>query len=662
MKRAHVKHLIGPLALLLASAAVALMVAVPAWAARTYPMAWPFGLPHMDRATFNRVAALDRRPFFWAEDSVNPGKLDPIELIVPATVKVPNSYVKGGTFTRMFAKIYRTMVEVRRREAVAAELNQGRVTLVETDMTKLSEEDRILAGYFARIGDKIDALYRTQRGTADLERKVPRDDRASRTLYVRNQGPECIAPKTQDDPFCNATFDFSKPVSFAYPPGLEHDQAFCDMLSRQPNARVLQDPFTVVRRAEQGSGFVGVPYNMVYGQQMGSIARELRAAAEAILTPEEAPLKAYLQAAAKGFETNVWWDADEAWSAMSGSSSKWYLRVGPDETYFDPCNLKSGFHMSLAIIDKTALRWQGRLTELREEMEASMADLIGTPYAAREVQFHLPEFINIVLNAGDSRNGLGGTVGQSLPNFGKVAAESRGRTVMMANLYSDPASMAVARAKAGSIFDQDAMGYWSDDPAVSALDIVLHEATHNFGPTGSWRVDAKPPEEIFGGRIDAILEETKAQTGSFTYLAFLAEKGDLDEHAVRSGMVASILWAFGQVSRGLHTATGKPKTYSHVGAIHLHALAESGALTFVDGGPTKEPGRYHVDWAKASETMNALMKTVGGIKARGDKPGAQALIAASTSEAALRGFRADLATARLLRHPRSSFLYRIKLE
>ena len=58
---------------------------------------------------------------------------------------------------------------------------------------------------------------------------------------------------------------------------------------------------------------------------------------------------------------------------------------------------------------------------------------------------HLPDFIDIVINAGDDRNPLGATIGESLPNWGPVANEGRGRTVAMVNLYLDPDSIAARR-------------------------------------------------------------------------------------------------------------------------------------------------------------------------------------------------------------------------
>ena len=42
----------------------------------------------------------------------------------------------------------------------------------------------------------------------------------------------------------------------------------------------------------------------------------------------------------------------------------------------------------------------------QQDMEATLAKHVGAPYAARKVSFHLPDFIDIVSNAGDDRKPL----------------------------------------------------------------------------------------------------------------------------------------------------------------------------------------------------------------------------------------------------------------
>ena len=617
-----------------------------------------YGLPALDRDSFNRMAVQAALPLFWQTDEQNPGVLDASELVDLSTGGGKSKFKRAGKLTKAFEGLYRKLVEARRQSALARELDQGRVTLVQTDFSKLTDEDRRVMKHLERAGNGIDDLYQQQTGTLGLRDKIPFKDTRSRAVFQRNQSPGCVGPLTTRDPFCSALPDFYPPRSFAYPHDVEVDKAFCETLGKHPRAKELLDPFTVVRR--EGGKLVPVPYSKVYGKGMKRVAKALRGAAGEIKSGHEAPFKAYLLAAAKGFETNSWWEADWAWSKMGGTSSRWYLRIAPDETYFDPCQVKSGFHMSLARVDRSALKLQQRLTELRTEMEQTIAQTIGEPYKARKVQFHLPEFVEIIRNAGDSRSALGATIGQSLPNFGPVAAQSRGRTVAMANLYTDPASRIIARKRAASLFTKKTMTHWTDDPSAARMDTVLHEATHNFGPTGSWLVDGKKPEEIFGGRYDAILEELKAQTGALYFLEYLRKKGDLTDDQVAHAYTGSIAWAFGHISRGMFTASGKPRTYSQLAAIQVRALMTAGAITFVAGGDGPDPGRFEIHMDKMAPAIDTLMAQVGKIKAAGDVAAAKALIESSVTPAALRALHADLITERVLRYPKASFAYRVK--
>ena len=618
----------------------------------------PFGLPALSHGDFNRLAVQASVPLYWAVDTENPGVLDPRELTSLDGKR--STWVTGDSFTPELEMVYRSLVERRRQEALARELDQGRITLLESDFAGLTAQDRAVMRNLEVAARAIDELYKEQLGVAGLKARIAFDDTAARAVFDRNQGPECSAPQTAGDPFCNALPDFFEPRSGLYPQDIVPDEAFCKALGNKKNAKALLDPFTVVRR-DRGGRLVAVPYTEAYAKGMGRVARALKAAAGALNDPKEKAFHTYLLAAAEGFETNRWWDADEAWSRMNASNSRWYLRIAPDETYFDPCGIKAGFHLSLARVNQQANSWAERLTKLRGDMERAVADRIGEPYTAREVKFHLPEFIDIVLNAGDSRSPLGGTLGQSLPNFGPVARESRGRTVAMANLYTDPVSNDVARKRAHSLLTLGAMKLWSEDPAARNLDTVLHEAMHNFGPTGSFRVGGKLPEEIFGGPTDAILEELKAQTGSLFFAAFLKTQGLLTEKQVHEVYASTVTWAFGHIAHGLWKPNGKPKTYSQISAILVHTFFEAGALEFVDNGKGEaDAGRYHIVPEKIGPAIDALMHRVGQIKATGNASDAKALIDPAVSPQALRAMRADIITERVLRYPKASFVYKVR--
>src|SRR5262249_1570493 len=269
---------------------------------------------------------------------------------------------------------------------------------------------------------------------------------------------------------------------------------FCALIEKQPN---VEAPFTAIR--ETNGKLTAVPYSEAYRDSMTAAATELNAAADALNGANEEPLVAYLRAAANSFATNDWWPADEAWAHMNATNSKWYVRAAADEVYWDPCSIKAGFHLTLALINQGAKEWQDKLTSIQQEMEAAIAQRAGAPYKARQVKFHLPDFIDIVVNAGDDRQPLSGTIGESLPNFGPVAKESRGRTVAMVNIFNDPESLASRRRSASTLIAGDSMADFTDDPLPGQLATVLHEATHNLGPSQEYAVHGTPVQRIFGG-------------------------------------------------------------------------------------------------------------------------------------------------------------------
>ena len=115
------------------------------------------------------------------------------------------------------------------------------------------------------------------------------------------------------------------------------------MLEKQPNGKDLMGHFSVVQADKKPGTFKAVPYSVAYKAEMEGIAKELEGAAKTFDDTEGA-FKAYLTAAAKAFRTNDWEPANETWAAMDANNSKWYLRVAPDEVYFEPCAWTAGFH------------------------------------------------------------------------------------------------------------------------------------------------------------------------------------------------------------------------------------------------------------------------------------------------------------------------------
>lgn len=634
------------------------------------------------RADFNRIAAELDLPLFWSADRNGDGALDPDEVAVlwgvdPSAPR--KAWIAGGRFTDRFRRAYDLVVrshrggatdpgrldaaERARRTAVRKELAQGRPTLVSTDLRSAAAVEKAFARRVLAAASVIERLYAKQMGVTGWLARVPANDPASRMLFFRNHGPRCVAPLTQDDPACAAVPGLPRgKLSGLYPRDLLASDKFCDGLSASPD-RSLADPFTVARR--EAGALRSVPYHVAYREDMESVSRELEAAAAVMTDPAEAALRAYLLADAKAFRDGDWWPADEAWARMSVRNSRWYLRVAPDEVYGEPCNSKALFHVSFGRIDRKSLRWQDTLDPLRNEMEAELARLAGPPYAARQVSFQLPDFMDVVLNAGDSRAPHGATVGQSLPNFGPVANEGRGRTVAMTNFYRDPDSRAQTKAQAESLLCRASMARYTDDPEPGLMSTVLHEAAHNLGPAHQYQVDGKIDREVFGGPLASTMEELKAQSAALYFSDWLAERKTIAREDADRAHLGDLLWAFGHISRGMYGEQGQPRTYGQLAAIQLGYLVEKGAVAWHPGESAangRDAGCLEVAFDLLPDAIASLIQHVAGIKARGDRAGAAALVKDYVDVIGDRKQLLDTISERMRRFPISSFVYEVRLE
>ncbi len=622
----------------------------------------------LSRAEFNFRAQERFLPLFWRADADQDGALDPEELVVlegPWGARRAEYVNEAGftpSFTAALASLGRPHDETAlpegeraRRELLRTELSQGRPTLVETDLSKDTAGELTAVEHLVKAAALIEQLYAKQHGTDVMT--VAEGDTLSKALFHRNQSPFCVAPKTEGDAACTAIVPRPSRAVGLYPAAVQDaDPKFCAKLEAEKNKAELMGHFSVV--VADGEGFKAVPYPQAWPDEMSGVAAELEAAAEA-LGADEQPFKAYLAAAAKAFRTNDWEPANEAWVAMGPLNSKWYLRVAPDETYHEPCSWKAGFALQLARINKASLEWQQKLEPVKADMEKTLAALAGPPYKARAVKFKLPDFIDVVLNAGDQRNPHGATIGQSLPNWGKVA-EKGGRTVVMTNLYTDADSRETLAAQMASLYCAATQALSTTDPKPGLVSVVLHEAAHNLGPAHDYKVKGKTDDEAFGGPLASTMEELKAQTSALFFTWWLKDKGLLTQEDAVQATVRDIAWGFGHISRGMYDAAGNARAYSQLASIQLGTAVKAGALTWKPeekAANGTDVGCFELDLEKWRPTVDALAKRVLATKGSANKAEAEAmkaeLVDAKDEWATLRTTIAE----RWLRAPKATFVY-----
>jgi hypothetical protein len=647
----------------------------------------PLAAKAIPRAEFNRLALAYALPVFWTEDKNNDGGLDPDELavfwgLVPGAKRA--DYVKDGAFTNKFLALHATLAqgylakpaskpEPGKPDAVSAphqtmpaeehmrllalehELAQGRPTLIRTDMSKLSPEEQTFAQHIVRAAEIIERLYNRQMGNDTVARY---QDPVTRAVYFRNQAPKCVAPLTQAEPHCKLSPQpLPNKLSGLYAAPIMAQAGFCEMLAKQGD-KSLMDPFTVVEGTPDKPK--AVPYTNAFKADMEAVSNELRQAASDLKDPKESSLRAYLLAAAQAFLDNQWVPADEAWAKMGVDNSKFYLRIAPDEVYSEPCSTKALFHVSFGLINQGSRKWQQKLDPLKTAMEDAIAGAAGAPYKARKVSFKLPDFVDVALNAGDSRSPFGATIGQSLPNFGPVANEGRGRTVAMTNFYLDKDSMAATQTTAESLFCAATMANFTLDPEPQLMSTVLHEAAHNLGPAHQYKVGEKIDREVFGGPLASTLEELKAQTAAMFYAEWLVQHRELDRAFADKAHVRDVFWGFGHISRGMYDEDHHPRNYSQLAAIQFGHFIKAGALRFEEkekAANGKDVGCYNVDLKKMPAAIKSLMTISAGIKGRGDKAAAEQLIKQYVDALGERRAHLGRIQQRVLRAPKPTFLY-----
>jgi hypothetical protein len=294
-------------------------------------------------------------------------------------------------------------------------------------------------------------------------------------------------------------------------------------------------------------------------------------------------------------------------------------------------------------------------------MEQQIAKMAGAPYVARDVKFALPDFIDVVINAGEQRNASGATVGESLPNWGPVA-KAGGRTVSMTNLYTDPDSRARRDALEASLFCAATDALYRPTGLETVLGSLLHEAAHNLGPSNDYAVAGRTGPVAFGGTLASTLEELKAQNSSLWLTGFLVTKGVFTVDDQRRILRDGVAWSFGHISRGMYATDGTPRNYSQLAAIQIGSFLDAGAIAWHEDEAAangRDTGCFVVDYDALPGAVAALERQVLGIKARADRKAAEALKAryvdAKDRYAAI---RAGI-SARYLRIPKASFVYSV---
>lgn len=613
------------------------------------------GLPPIAKEEFNRLSKqyYPEDAVCWMKDDRNPGRVETHEVAICEKGKGDlRPFIQGRTFTPLFDNRYAKLIELRRQELVREENAKTKKKIFVTDLSEygFSAEELKMIGHILKAGALMDDLFQMQAGSYPFrDQLLLGATAADREMMDKYQAPWCYA---SGDPLCNGLNTFTPHVSPIYPAGMTKEEAKGD----------FSTPFTVVTR-ENGS-LEAIPYAKSFlGPKMKEAAQELRKASALAVKVGEHSLGGYVMEVAQAFESDALFPyvkADEAWNQMKGHS-KFYLRIGPDEVGWHPWQLKGGFHMSFGIIDLKAADAVARYGAIRQEMEEAVARVIGAPYQARQVEVSLPDFVNMVMENGDSRGGVSGTsIGQTLPNWcgDDGTGECPSRTMIFSNKLSK-AYGEETMARYTRLLDAETMAYFRPDAVVQS--IVDHEFAHNLGPMMNMQAaDGKPIKDHLEDYTWKI-EEMKAEVGSLFLNHWLgAVRGWYGEEQIRQGYVGVVGWMFGHLKRAysyykegrLHES---PSPYQLLSAVLLGRFVETGAVNFNE--TTK---KFNVHFDKMPGVVADLLRDVGQLYMGHDKTAVVAFYDRYTKGDGLKNLHLDAIHEVLGDVPSSLYGYEIR--
>ena len=378
-----------------------------------------FGLPHLPKADYNRLAQkqVGLTAPLWKDANGN-AKIEPNEL---HSIDI-SSYVKADdagklSFTEKFGLLYK---EIYRQTRVAAELKLTYIEDVKTNVeewltknTDASEADiknykggiRELLKFAAIMKD----LYQKQVGFSG-ELKAQKGTSDDQELISRYGQPRCIGDK---DHLCIALPDTSQ-----YSSGLYFDGLTCK--------DAKGSPFTINKLSPEGK-VISIPYAEHFKAEQEKAAEHLEAAAgffEEIKAELEFSLHLeMLSEAMTSKKPFPYHHADMAWYDYIDANSRILFRAGADEfdyeKIFDKCGNKALYHFRLGLVNTAASTIVDQFSGSFQKWEDKLALLIGDEklYEAQKVVIGLPEFADVIYENGDDVGSPNGTsIGQTLPN------------------------------------------------------------------------------------------------------------------------------------------------------------------------------------------------------------------------------------------------------
>lgn len=455
-----------------------------------------------------------------------------------------------------------------------------------TDLSVLSEKEKLLIPIFIQIAEIMDDLYWEQ--TYGLDNRAALDtlsDPAMKEFAMLQYG--AWDRLNSETPFIPGVGAKPKGANF-YPK---------DMTEAEFDA--LKDPaktsqYTVIRRDEQGALKV-VPYHEAYATQLKKVDELL---GQAIDLAEDPGMKKYLTERRKAFQTDDYLASDMAWMDMK--SSKLDFVVGPIENYEDALyGYKTAYEAFILVKD---VEWSGKLAKYVKMLPALQKQLPCDTKYKKEVPGTESDLnvYDVVYYAGDC-NSASKTIAINLPNDERVHLKKGARRLQLKNAMNAKFEK-IMKPIANMTIAADQLDNVKFDAFFS--NVCFHEVAHGLGVKNT--VNGKGTVRSALKNQYSAWEEAKADICGLFLTQTLIENGEITGITVEDAYVTYIAGIFRSV---------------RFGATEAHGIANMMCFNFLQdhGAFTRNAnGKYTVNVEKAKIAMAQWATLILRVEGEGD--------------------------------------------
>jgi hypothetical protein len=142
------------------------------------------------------------------------------------------------------------------------------------------------------------------------------------------------------------------------------------------------------------------------------------------------------------------------------------------------------------------------------------------------------------------------------------------------------------------------------------------------------------------------------------WLDWLGKKGAVTPELANQAYAAWLSWCLRHIAVGVHSGTSD-QPYAQLAAIQLGFLLDEGAVAYdpaITAANGADKGAFTVHWDKLPAAIEKLMKVVATLKAKNDKPAADALVAKYVDGTVV---PFAIIAERELRFPQSTMVYAV---